>query len=189
MSSTSGQTSRWTRRNPATVTDRTAVRILGIDPGSIVTGFGVIDYERGTSRLVSAGAIKCTSGSPLADRLARIFDGLDEVVEAHRPHEVAVESLFHAKSAHSALILGHARGVALLAVARRHLQVHEYSPREVKKALVGYGDADKKQVEGMVRLLLGLKVPIRPVDASDGLAIAICHAHSRRLGAHAAQTR
>ena len=170
------------------MTDSAAVRILGIDPGSVVTGFGIIDLERGKLRLVCAGAIQCASDSPLPDRLVRIFAGIDEVAEEHRPHEVAMESLFYAKNARSALLLGHARGVALLAVARRHLSVHEYAPREVKKALVGYGDADKKQVEHMVRLLLTVTQPIRPLDASDGLAIAICHAHSRRLTA-AAPTR
>jgi len=117
----------------------------------------------------------------MTERLARIHRGLVEVLAQHRPHEVAVESLFQARNARSALLLGHARGVALLAVAQHGLGVFEYAPRAVKKALVGTGGAEKHQVQTMVSLVLGLSEPVRPLDASDGLAIAICHAHSRRL--------
>jgi crossover junction endodeoxyribonuclease RuvC len=157
------------------------VRILGIDPGSIRTGFGLIEEHAGRIRLLDAGAIGIGSGAPLADRLKHIFAELEKIFERGQPHEVAIESLFHAKNARSALLLGHARGVAILAAARRDVAVFEYAPQEVKKALVGTGRAEKHQVSSMIQLLLSLEHPLKPFDASDGTAVAICHAHSRRL--------
>ena len=158
-----------------------AYRILGIDPGSVRTGFGLIRVDGQRLHLVVAGAISPRDACSMPERLAMIFEKLEQVIQEGQPREVAVESLFHAKNARSALLLGHARGVALLAAARRDLPLFEYAPQEVKKALVGTGRAEKQQVQVMVKLLLGLAEPVRPLDASDAVAIAICHAHSRRL--------
>ena len=131
--------------------------------------------------MVQAGALAVGRSKPFVGRLVEIHAGLGELLDRAMPDEVAVEGLFEAKNARSALVLGHARGVILLAVASRGHAVHEYAPREVKKAVVGHGNADKEQVRDMVRILLGHPSPIRPLDASDALAIAICHAHSRKL--------
>jgi crossover junction endodeoxyribonuclease RuvC len=157
------------------------IRVLGVDPGSLSTGFGLVEECGGRLRLLTAGAITAAPGAPLADRLVRIFARLEEVLEEGRPDELAVEGLFHAKNAKSALLLGHARGVALLAAARRGLKVHEYAPQQVKKALVGTGRAEKHQVQSMVRLLLAAPAPLHPQDAADAVAVAVCHLHSRRL--------
>jgi crossover junction endodeoxyribonuclease RuvC len=161
--------------------EASGIRVLGIDPGSHRTGYGLVEEHRGRLHLVAAGAIAANPGLALGPRLLSIYEGLERVLEDGHPQEVAVEGLFHAKNARSALLLGHARGTALVAVARRQLPVFEYAPREVKKALVGTGTAEKHQVEAMVRVLLGLTSPVRPHDAADGVAIAICHLHSRRL--------
>ena len=155
-----------------------ATRILGLDPGSLRTGFGIIDCERGSLRVVAQGCI-ATSGGPLADRLRVIHARVAELIVAHRPAEIAVERVFLSKNADSALKLGQARGAALAAVPSS-LGVHEYAPRAIKLAVVGIGGAEKSQVAHMVRQLLAIDLKLQ-ADASDALAIAICHAHSRRL--------
>ena len=152
------------------------MRILGIDPGSGRTGYGCIDASGSRCELVACGAIAAPSGCPFPDRLVRIFDGLAEVLAAHRPACVAVEQVFHGRNALSALKLGHVRGVALLAAARAGLPVAEYAAASVKQAVVGYGRAEKRQVQRMVALLLGLDEPPSPHDAADALAVAVCHA-------------
>lgn len=152
------------------------MRILGIDPGSGRTGYGCIDSRGSRCELVACGAIAVPSGCPFPDRLVRIFDGLAEVLAAHRPACVAVEQVFHGRNALSALKLGHVRGVALLAAARAGLPVAEYAAAAVKQAVVGYGRAEKRQVQRMVALLLGLDEPPSPHDAADALAVAVCHA-------------
>ena len=158
-------------------------RILGIDPGSRATGYGVVDTDGQCSRAVHYGVIRVSGDLPLAARLDRLFAGLCEVIDEYRPDEAAIEEVFTAKNARSALVLGQARGVLLLA-AGRQCEVHEYAARAVKKAIAGYGQADKQQVGQMVKMLLGLpKVPAQ--DASDALAIALCHAHSRPMHAAA----
>ncbi len=162
-------------------------RILGIDPGSRITGYGVIDSDGRRSRRCSSGCIR-TTGDDFNDRLGQIFAGILAVIEAERPDQVAVEQVFVAKNAASALKLGHARGAAITAAVSLSLPVFEYSPREVKQALVGSGAAEKEQVQHMVRLILSLQGRMG-LDESDALGIALCHAHSHatlsRTGARA----
>ena len=153
-------------------------RILGLDPGSLRTGFGVIDCDRGTLRIVAQGCI-ATAGGPLADRLRIIHARVAELIAEHRPAEVAVERVFLSKNADSALKLGQARGAALAAVPVA-IGVHEYAPRAIKLAVVGVGGAEKAQVAHMVKHLLAIEIRLA-ADAADALAVAICHAHSRRL--------
>ena len=152
------------------------MRILGIDPGSRVTGYGVIDSNGVTSRHVSSGCIR-TENEDFSSRLGEIFLGIQEVIRAEKPDEVAVEQVFVARNPSSALKLGHARGAAVTAVVTLGLTVAEYTPRAVKKALVGTGAAEKEQVQHMIRLLLGVSGKMG-LDESDALAIALCHAHS-----------
>ena len=154
------------------------MRIFGIDPGSACTGYGCIDSDGSRCRLVGCGAIRVSARLPLSDRLAAVYDELTSLLATHRPACVAIEGVFHARNARSALVLGHARGVALLAASRAGLPVAEYAPTEVKRAVVGYGRADKKQVQQMIVLLLGLETAPSPLDVSDALAIAVCHAHA-----------
>ncbi|MBT5872466.1 MAG: crossover junction endodeoxyribonuclease RuvC [Candidatus Latescibacteria bacterium] len=154
--------------------------ILGIDPGSVVTGYGVISQERRQMRLVECGCIKMKAGSPLPGRLKRIYDGLCEVLERCRPEQVAIESTFSGKNPRSALTLGHARGVAVLAAANAELPIMEYAPREIKMSVVGTGGASKEQIQSMVQALLQLPRPPKPADAADAVAIAICHANRNK---------
>jgi crossover junction endodeoxyribonuclease RuvC len=155
------------------------VRILGIDPGSLTTGFGVIDYDRGRLTLVEQGSINTRRGAELSERLEVIHGGLCAVIARTRPAEVAVETPFAGHNVKSLIQLAHARGVALLAVRGAALAVFEYAPRSVKSAVVGYGGAEKEQVAKMVRMLLpGCASLKMSADAADALAIAICHAHT-----------
>jgi crossover junction endodeoxyribonuclease RuvC len=155
-------------------------RILGLDPGSLRTGYGVIDCAGGSLTIVAQGCI-ATSGGPLADRLRIIHRRVAELIGEHRPQEVAVERVFLSKNADSALKLGQARGAALAAVPAT-LEVHEYAPRAVKLAVVGVGGAEKAQVAHMVKQLLRVDLRLA-ADAADALAIAICHANSRKFEA------
>jgi len=155
------------------------VRILGVDPGSITTGFGVVDYERGKLQLVEQGSISGGRSAVLAERLAKIHDGLHAVIARTVPAAVAVETPFAGRNIKSLIQLAHARGVILLAASAARLEVFEYSPRSVKSAVVGYGGAEKEQVAKMVRILLpGCASLVMSADAADALAIAICHAHT-----------
>lgn len=155
------------------------MRILGIDPGSVSTGFGVIDYERGRLTLVDQGSINTKRGADLADRLAHIHDGLRAVIARTQPVAAAIETPFAGHNVKSLIQLSHARGVILLAARSANLEVFEYAPRSVKSAVVGYGAAEKEQVAKMVRILLpGCATLKMSADASDALAIAICHAHT-----------
>jgi crossover junction endodeoxyribonuclease RuvC len=155
------------------------VRILGIDPGSLCTGFGVIDSERGRLALVEQGSINTPRGAELAERLAVIHEGLCSVITRTQPAAVAVETPFAGLNVKSLIQLAHARGVALLAARTLALDVFEYSPSSVKSAVVGYGRAEKEQVAKMVRMLLpGCASLKMSADAADALAIAICHAHT-----------
>jgi crossover junction endodeoxyribonuclease RuvC len=154
------------------------VRVFGIDPGCERTGYGCIESDGSRHRLVDCGAIVTASCATFPDKLLAIHQGLVALVAAHAPDVVAVESLFYAVNVRSALKLGHARGVAILAAVARGVPVAEYSPAEVKRAVVGYGRAEKHQVGAMVRLLLGLPEVPEPHDASDALAVAICHVHA-----------
>lgn len=162
----------------ARVSMRGSARILGLDPGSLRTGFGIIDCEGGNLRIVAQGCI-ATTGGPLADRLRLIHARVAELIAVHAPQEIAVERVFLSKNADSALKLGQARGAALAAVPVA-LGVHEYAPRAIKLAVVGVGGAEKTQVQHMVKQLLRLDMRLA-ADAADALAVAICHASSRRL--------
>ena len=156
------------------------MRILGIDPGSVTTGFGVIDYDRGRLSLVEQGSISTPRGAELAERLGVIHERLLAVIARTCPSTVAVETAFAGHNIKSLIQLAHARGVILLAIRSAQLEVFEYSPRSVKSAVVGYGGAEKEQVAKMVRILLpGCGSLKMSVDATDALAIAICHAHTR----------
>jgi crossover junction endodeoxyribonuclease RuvC len=154
------------------------VRVFGIDPGSDRTGFGCIASDGTRHRLIRCGVVSVPRSAALAERLLVIHHALTSLIEECRPDCVAVENLFHARHARSALTLGHARGVALLAAVEAGLPVLEYTPSQVKRAVVGYGRAEKQQVQHMVALLLGLTVPPSPHDSADALAVAICHVHS-----------
>jgi crossover junction endodeoxyribonuclease RuvC len=155
------------------VTD--TIRILGIDPGSRITGFGVVDSDGVRSRHVASGCIRA-SGDGLDARLASIFDGVRDVVREWRPDQVAVERVFVSRNADSALKLGQARGAAICATLELGAELHEYAARSVKQAVVGRGSADKVQVQHMVRALLALDA-VPAADAADALAVALCHAH------------
>jgi crossover junction endodeoxyribonuclease RuvC len=151
-------------------------RIIGIDPGSRITGYGIIDSIPGRVGFVSCGVIKTTLGYPLANRLNEIFNGINEVIQIYAPEVAAVEEVFMATNAGSALKLGQARGAAVVALMQNGLGVYDYSAKKVKRAVVGYGQAEKGQVQHMIRVLLGLsKEPSS--DAADALAVAICHAN------------
>ena len=157
------------------------MKIVGIDPGSERTGYGCLESDGRRHRLIACGAITAAAGDAFPARLARIYRELTALLARTRPECVAVESVFHAVNARSALKLGHARGVALLAAVDAGCTVVEYTPAEVKRAVVGYGRADKRQVQQMIKLLLGLDKAPSPYDASDALAVAICHLHSARM--------
>ena len=153
-------------------------RILGIDPGSRFTGYGIIDVEGDRAALVEQGIIK-TGGGEFPERLGKIFDGIRSVIDEYSPGEVAVESVFISKNPSSALKLGQARGAAICAAISRGLTVSEYTPRSVKQAIVGRGGADKVQVQHMVCVLLRLaETPAE--DAADALAVALCHQHTQQ---------
>ena len=155
------------------------MRILGVDPGSITTGFGVVDYERGRLALVDQGSITTPRGDDLADRLCRIHDSLCAVIRRTTPQAVAVETPFAGNNMKSLIQLAHARGVVLLAARSANLELYEYAPRSIKSAVVGYGAAEKTQVARMVRMLLpGCANLVMSADAADALAVAICHAHT-----------
>jgi crossover junction endodeoxyribonuclease RuvC len=155
------------------------VRLLGIDPGSRVTGYGILDVDGPRSRCVASGCIQTDSGRPLPERLKTIFEGVTEVIRAYQPVEAAAEQVFVHRNPDSALKLGQARGAALCAVVMAGLPVSEYAPRAIKQAVVGGGAADKTQVQRMVALLLHLSEP-PGADAADALAVAICHGHTRQ---------
>jgi crossover junction endodeoxyribonuclease RuvC len=162
------------------------VRIFGIDPGSIRTGYGCVETDGRRHHLVAFGAIASPTTDSFPDRLARIHLELARLLAAHRPDTVAIENVFHGRNARSALKLGHARGVAILAAVQAGCHVVEYTPAEVKRAVVGHGRAEKHQVQHMIKLLLGLAAAPKPHDAADALAIAICHLHSAPSGLRAA---
>jgi crossover junction endodeoxyribonuclease RuvC len=154
-----------------------ATRILGVDPGSEITGYGVIESDGRRYALIEYAGIRTRPRMPFPERLLMISQKLEEVIARLHPQACAVEETFHAVNVKSALKLGHVRGTVLLAAARAGIEVFEYSPLEIKSALVGYGRAEKHQVQDMVRLVLKLAQSPEPLDASDALAVAICHAN------------
>jgi len=153
------------------------MRILGIDPGSGSTGYGIIETDGSEHKTVLYGAIKTHARRPFQERLLNIHTELRQILSHERADVMAIEGIFHAANVQSALKLGHARGIALLVAAQYNLAVYEYSPLEIKSAVVGYGRAEKSQIQTMVRLILGLPEIPAPDDAADALAVALCHAH------------
>lgn len=159
------------------------MRVMGIDPGSACTGYGIVEEVDRQLRAVSWGSIRCSPKQTFPERLKRIHDELVRVIREFSPDSVAVEDLFFASNAKSALKLGQTRGVTLLAAMVAEKPIAEYSPLEVKQSVVGYGRAEKEQVRTMVTALLKLKEPPEPLDAADALAIAICHIHAAKTKA------
>jgi crossover junction endodeoxyribonuclease RuvC len=157
------------------------VLILGIDPGTAITGFGLVRETDSGLDLVHYGVISTPSKQALPRRLQTIYQGLVDVIRDHQPDAAAVEELFFSRNARTALSVGHARGVTLLALADAGLPIHEYKPLQIKQAVAGYGGADKRQVQEMVRMLLDLDHIPRPDDAADAVAVAVCHIHSARM--------
>jgi crossover junction endodeoxyribonuclease RuvC len=153
------------------------MRVLGIDPGSQTTGWGGVEGDGRLYKLIEFGSIRAPSTLPFPSRLLRMCTGLEDVVERHSPDACALEDAFLATNVKVSMKLGQVRGVALLVAERAALEIHEYSPRSIKQTVVGYGNAEKHQVQEMVRLLLALKSIPTPHDAADALAVAICHFH------------
>jgi crossover junction endodeoxyribonuclease RuvC len=168
-------------REPALVVNTQSMRILGVDPGTAIMGYGAVEGRGGLLRAIEYGALVTPASDALPQRLAALFQGLTRIVTEHRPTAMAVESLYFNKNARTALAVGHARGVALLVAAQAEIPVFEYTPQQVKDAVVGYGKASKEQVQAMIRTLLGLQEVPKPDDVADALAVAICHAHSARF--------
>jgi crossover junction endodeoxyribonuclease RuvC len=156
--------------------------VIGIDPGTAITGYGLVqENEDGGLSMVDFGAILTSADMPMPERLLELYQRLRELLLLHHPQSGAVEKLFFQRNVRTALAVGQARGIVLLALAEQGISVAEYNPLEVKQAVAGYGGADKNQVQQMVRALLGLPDIPRPDDAADALAIAICHVHSSRM--------
>lgn len=151
------------------------MKILGIDPGTVVLGYGIIESQDDQMILVTSSALECDKRSPTEERLCYLYDGLCDIIEKHRPEVVAIEQPFFAKNARSALAIGKAQAIAILAAAKHKLPVYEYTPRQVKMRVAGHGGSDKEQVQEMVRIQLNLEEAPQPTDASDALALAICH--------------
>ncbi len=152
--------------------------ILGIDPGLAIVGYGVIDYQAPRFRTLAYGAITTPAHTPLEDRLTAIYDGMNELIAMYHPAEMAIEELFFTKNITTGIAVAEARGVALLAARQHQLNIYEYTPMQVKQAVVGYGGAEKKQVQMMVRTILNLEKMPKLDDTADALAIAVCHAHT-----------
>ena len=155
--------------------------VLGIDPGSRITGWGLLRREANQYHYLASGALRLGASAPLSERLLRLSRGLEAVLAEHTPDHCAIERIFTARNAHSALVLGHARGVILCEIAKRGLPLHEYTPTQVKLAVVGGGRADKSQVQQMVSMLLGRRNAACQEDEADALAIALTHAAASRL--------
>jgi crossover junction endodeoxyribonuclease RuvC len=157
------------------------MRILGIDPGTMVTGFGIVDDIRGKLSLVSYGTIEGKRKDSFPDRLKMMFDGLNKAIGDYKPEQISLESAFYGKNVKAAIKIGEARGVAILCAALSEIPLFEYAPTEVKRAVVGVGNAQKVQVSKMVKVLLSLSEVPEKYDATDALAIAICHCHRMEL--------
>ena len=158
--------------------------VIGIDPGTAITGYGlVLENQGGALESVGYGVIETPAKKPMAERLSQLYHQLNDIILLHRPESAAVEKLFFQRNVRTAISVGQARGVALLALAEANLPIAEYTPLEIKQAVAGYGGADKNQVQQMVRTLLDLDDIPRPDDAADALAVAICHLHSARMNA------
>jgi len=155
--------------------------VLGIDPGTATTGYGLVREAETGPAMVAYGVITTPAGAPMPERLLTLYGGLQQIIALHSPDTGAVEKLFFQKNVTTAMTVGQARGVALLALAEAGIGVGEYTPRDVKQAVAGYGGADKPQIQRMVRAILNLPEIPRPDDAADALAVAICHLHSLKM--------
>lgn len=156
--------------------------VIGIDPGTALTGYGLVNRQGdGAIKLVDYGVIRTSSSQPMSSRLVKLHQELDSLLKRHQPRQAAVERLFFQKNVTTAISVGQARGVVLLALAQAGLSVDEYTPQDIKMAVTGYGAADKGQMQRMVKMLLSMDDLPKPDDAADALAVAICHAHSAAL--------
>ena len=161
---------------------RDSFKILGIDPGLNVTGYGIIEIaEGGNLQLFTYGTIRTDAKKSLSDRLLKIYEGLNAIMQEHHPQMIAIESIFFADNVKTAIVMGHARGAAIVAARQNSAEIGEYSPREIKLSVTGTGGAAKSQVNFMVKNLLKVRDPIKPDDASDALAVAICHFNRIKL--------
>ena len=165
------------------------MRTLGIDPGIAIMGWGVIDEHSGAPVLVECGPLPTPAGMLQPDRLMILYNGLQELLQKHTPQAAAIEELFFGKNVNTAIHVGQARGIALLALAQAGVPIYEYKPTAVKQAVAGYGGADKKQMQEMVRMTLKLPKIIKPDDAADAVAIAICHAYTAPMLQRIAESR
>lgn len=157
--------------------------VLGIDPGTAITGYGLVrQAEDDSLEQVGHGVILTAANTPLPQRLVKLYTEIKQIIDLHRPDSSAVEKLFFTRNVKTGISVGQARGVVLLALAQANLSIAEYTPNEIKLAVSGYGNADKRQVQEMVRVLLNLDEIPKPDDAADALAVSICHLHSARLG-------
>ncbi|MCX8052394.1 MAG: crossover junction endodeoxyribonuclease RuvC [Armatimonadetes bacterium] len=157
------------------------MRILGIDPGTATTGYGVVERIGSTSRLIDYGAVKTSTRTSVPERLLDVYARINEIIDQHSPDVMVMERLFFAKNQKTAIAVGKACGVLQFAAAQRRLPVVEYTPKEVKLAIVGYGGAEKRQIQYMVQRILDLPEPPSPDDVADALALCICHAHSEKI--------
>ena len=154
------------------------MKILGIDPGYAILGYGVVEKIGNKFKVCDYGAITTDAGTPMTERLEYLYDSLREIIEEHHPDVASIEELFFNNNAKTAILVGEARGVAVLACAQAGLAISEYTPLQIKQALVGYGRADKKQMQAMVKAILNLETVPKPDDTADALAAAICHGHA-----------
>ncbi len=159
------------------------MRVLGIDPGIAITGYGLVEDHGGDLEVLAYGDIRTPAGDPLPLRLRQLYEALCSLIQGYRPDVAAIERVFFGRNVTTAFAVGQARGVALLALAQAEIPVYEYTPADVKQALVGYGSAPKAQIQTMVRMLLRLPEIPRPDDVADALAVAICHLNHARLSA------
>lgn len=155
--------------------------IIGIDPGYAIVGVGVVRYEASKFRILEYDAITTPAGMPTPARLKKIYEEINEFLDKYKPDAVAIEELFFNSNAKTAIAVGQARGVLLLAAANKNIPICEYTPLQIKQAVTGYGRADKTQMQSMVKMLLNLNHIPKPDDAADALAVAICHAHSYKM--------
>lgn len=155
--------------------------ILGIDPGIAIVGYGVIEYKGNKFKVMDYGAITTPAGMKVKDRLKIIYDGVIDIIQTHKPDCIAIEELFYNNNAKTVINVAQGRAMPYLAAANTNLEIYEYTPLQVKQAVVGYGRAEKKQVQQMTKMLLNLEKIPKPDDTADALAIAVCHAHSFRM--------
>lgn len=156
------------------------MRVLGIDPGTVLMGYGVIDEDRGSLRVVDCGALRAAARLSMPDRLKQMYRGLLDLLTEHSPDEVAVEEPFVSENVRSAMSIGRAQAIAMLAAAQADLQVWSYPPASIKQAVAGFGGSDKRQMQRMIAMQLNLNKLPEPADAADALAVALCHLQNRR---------